>query len=46
MLFASFFSTCQKYKRDTDIVASWLAATAKQHGYTARLAARPRKCAS
>ncbi|KAJ4244163.1 hypothetical protein NW764_016578 [Fusarium oxysporum] len=38
---ASFFSIYQKYKRDTDIVASWLATTAKQHGYTASLAAPP-----
>ncbi|KAH7460204.1 hypothetical protein FOMA001_g19618 [Fusarium oxysporum f. sp. matthiolae] len=38
---ASFLSIYQKYKRDTDIVASWLATTAKQHGYTASLAAPP-----
>ncbi|KAG6980387.1 hypothetical protein FocnCong_v009731 [Fusarium oxysporum f. sp. conglutinans] len=38
---ASFLSIYQKYKRDTDIVASWLAITAKQHGYTASLAAPP-----
>ncbi|RKK88596.1 hypothetical protein BFJ68_g16910 [Fusarium oxysporum] len=37
----SFLSIYQKYKRDTDIVASWLATTAKQHGYTASLAAPP-----
>ncbi|KAH7471243.1 hypothetical protein FOMA001_g13142 [Fusarium oxysporum f. sp. matthiolae] len=38
---ASFLSIYQKYKPDTDIVASWLATTAKQHGYTASLAAPP-----
>ncbi|SCV61293.1 uncharacterized protein FFFS_15862 [Fusarium fujikuroi] len=30
----NFLSTYQQYKRDTDIVASWLATTAKKHGYT------------
>ncbi|KAF5234223.1 hypothetical protein FAUST_7749 [Fusarium austroamericanum] len=34
----SFLSIYQQYKRDTDIVASWLVTTANQHGYTALLA--------
>ncbi|KAI5462203.1 hypothetical protein BGZ63DRAFT_403462 [Mariannaea sp. PMI_226] len=38
MLSASFLSTYQKYKHDTNVVASWLASTAKQHGYKAPLA--------
>lgn len=33
MLPISFLSTYQKYKRDTDVVATWLVATAKQRGY-------------
>ncbi|EXM15213.1 hypothetical protein FOTG_16428 [Fusarium oxysporum f. sp. vasinfectum 25433] len=37
----SFLSIYQQYKRDTDIVASWLATTAKKHGYTTSLAAPP-----
>ncbi|PCD21189.1 hypothetical protein AU210_016615 [Fusarium oxysporum f. sp. radicis-cucumerinum] len=37
----SFLSIYQQYKRDTDIVASWLASTAKKHGYTTSLAAPP-----
>ncbi|PON15086.1 hypothetical protein C2W62_25695 [Candidatus Entotheonella serta] len=37
----SFLSTYQKYKHDTDVVASWLAVTAKQLGYTALFAAPP-----
>ncbi|EXA28826.1 hypothetical protein FOVG_19591 [Fusarium oxysporum f. sp. pisi HDV247] len=37
----SFLSIYQQYKRDTDIVASWLATTAKKHGYTISLAAPP-----
>ncbi|KAI3573588.1 hypothetical protein IWW34DRAFT_707176 [Fusarium oxysporum f. sp. albedinis] len=37
----SFLSIYQQYKRDTDIVASWLATTAKKQGYTTSLAAPP-----
>ncbi|KAF6515428.1 hypothetical protein HZS61_005334 [Fusarium oxysporum f. sp. conglutinans] len=37
----SFLSIYQQYKRDTDIVASWLATTAKKHGCTTSLAAPP-----
>ncbi|PCD25838.1 hypothetical protein AU210_012273 [Fusarium oxysporum f. sp. radicis-cucumerinum] len=37
----SFLSIYQQYKRGTDIVASWLASTAKKHGYTTSLAAPP-----
>ncbi|KAH7128876.1 hypothetical protein EDB81DRAFT_808444 [Dactylonectria macrodidyma] len=33
MLSGNFLSTYQKYKRDTDVVATWLVATAKQRGY-------------
>ncbi|KAF7555341.1 hypothetical protein G7Z17_g2208 [Cylindrodendrum hubeiense] len=36
-----FLSTYHKYKRDTDVVASWLAVTAKQHGYTAPIFVPP-----
>ncbi|RKK76165.1 hypothetical protein BFJ68_g17418 [Fusarium oxysporum] len=41
MLSASFLPIYQKYKRDMDIVASWLATTAQQHGHTTSLAAPP-----
>ncbi|KAK3368566.1 hypothetical protein B0H63DRAFT_504340 [Podospora didyma] len=34
MLPASLKSIYQQYKADTDAVATWLATTAKQHGYT------------
>ncbi|KAH6976511.1 hypothetical protein BKA56DRAFT_589718 [Ilyonectria sp. MPI-CAGE-AT-0026] len=37
MLPISFLSTYQKYKRDTDVVATWLVATAKQRGYEGAL---------
>ncbi|KAH7000764.1 hypothetical protein EDB80DRAFT_724433 [Ilyonectria destructans] len=37
MLPISFLSTYQKYKRDTDVVATWLVATAKQRGYESPL---------
>ncbi|EGU76224.1 hypothetical protein FOXB_13265 [Fusarium oxysporum f. sp. conglutinans Fo5176] len=37
----SFLLIYQQYKRDTDIVASWLASTAKKHRYTTSLAAPP-----
>ncbi|KAL6918992.1 hypothetical protein FSST1_003018 [Fusarium sambucinum] len=35
---SSYLSIYQEYKRDTDIVASWLATTAKERGYTDSLA--------
>ncbi|KAH8755072.1 hypothetical protein F5883DRAFT_687405, partial [Diaporthe sp. PMI_573] len=41
MLSAGLPSTYRQYKCDTDVVASWLAATANQHGYTAPFAAPP-----
>lgn len=37
MLSANFYSTYQQYKRDTNAVASWLASTAKQHGYDGQI---------
>ncbi|GAB0138883.1 hypothetical protein EsDP_00007105 [Epichloe bromicola] len=40
MLSANFYSTYQQYKRDTNAVASWLASTAKQHGYDGQIGTR------
>jgi hypothetical protein len=37
MLPSSLFSAYRQYKQDTDAVASWLAATARAHGYPAEL---------
>lgn len=33
MLPLSLASTYREYKRDTDVLASWLALTARSHGY-------------
>lgn len=38
MLSPGLVSTYQQHKLDTTVIASWLAATAKQHGYEGQLA--------